>query len=164
MTRVPFNVPPIVGTELRYLTRVLEDRAFSGDGGFTACCHNWLKERLGASEALLTHSCTAALEMAAILANLEPGDEVIMPSFTFVSTANAVVLRGAIPVFVDIRGDTQNLDEGLIEAAITERTKAVCAVHYAGVCAEMDAIGELARRFRLVVIEDAAQALLSSYR
>src|SRR5262249_27970421 len=113
MIRVPFNVPPVAGTELGYLARVLEKREFSGDGAFTRQCHDWLKRQCGAREALLTHSCTAALEMAALLAALEPGDEVIMPSFTFPSTANAVALRRAVPVFVDIRPDTQNLDERL---------------------------------------------------
>ena len=163
MKRVPFNVPPLVGTELDYIARVLEKREFSGNGEFTRRCHEWLKQQCGASEAFITHSCTAALEMAAILAELEPGDEVVMPSFTFVSTANAVALRRAVPVFVDIRSDTQNIDERLIEAAITRRTKAICAVHYAGICAEMNPINELARRFNLLVIEDAAQALRSTY-
>jgi len=163
MKRVHFNVPPVVGTELQYLARVIENRAFAGNGEFTGRCHAWLKQQCGAREALITHSCTAALEMAAILADLEPGDEVVMPSFTFVSTANAVALRRGVPVFVDIRPDTQNIDERLIEAAITPRTKAIIAVHYAGVCAEMDAIRDIARRFDLVVIEDAAQALLSTY-
>jgi dTDP-4-amino-4,6-dideoxygalactose transaminase len=163
MKRIPFNIPPVVGSELGYLARVLEKREFSGNGEFTGRCHAWLKRQFGGSEALITHSCTAALEMAAILAELAPGDEVIMPSFTFVSTANAFVLRGAVPVFVDIRPDTQNIDERLIEAAITKRTKAICAVHYAGICAEMDPINELARRFNLLVVEDAAQALLSTY-
>src|SRR5262245_14807887 len=163
MKRVHFNVPPVVGTELEYLARVIENRAFAGNGEFTGRCHDWLKRQCGARDALITHSCTAALEMAAILADLEPGDEVVMPSFTFVSTANAVALRRGVPVFVDIRPDTQNLDERLIEAAITPRTKAIIAVHYAGVCAEMDAIRDIARRFNLVVIEDAAQALLSTY-
>jgi dTDP-4-amino-4,6-dideoxygalactose transaminase len=164
MTRVPFNLPPVAGREIEYIREVLERRAFSGDGAFTARCQAWLREHLGAAGVLLTNSCTTALEMAAILAELEPGDEVIMPSFTFVSTANAVVLRRAVPVFVDIRRDTANIDETLIEAAITPRTKAICAVHYAGVCAEMDVIGEIARRHGLPVIEDAAQALLSTYR
>jgi dTDP-4-amino-4,6-dideoxygalactose transaminase len=163
MKRVYFNVPPVVGTELEYLARVFEKREFSGNGEFTRRSHEWLKRQTGANEALITHSCTAALEMAAILAALEPGDEVIMPSFTFVSTANAVALRHAVPVFVDIRPDTQNIDETLIEAAVTPRTKAICAVHYAGICAEMDAIREIAERHKLLVIEDAAQALLSSY-
>jgi dTDP-4-amino-4,6-dideoxygalactose transaminase len=164
MSSVPFNVPPIAGREIEYITEVMRRRHFSGDGIFTAKCQNWLKEHLGSSDALLTNSCTTALEMAAILAKLEPGDEVIMPSFTFVSTANAVVLRRAIPVFVDIRHDTLNIDETLIEAAITPRTKAICVVHYAGVCAEMDAIRAIAQRHGLIVIEDAAQALLSTYR
>jgi dTDP-4-amino-4,6-dideoxygalactose transaminase len=164
MIRIPFNLPPVAGREIEYIRRVIERRAFSGDGEFTARCQTWLKKQLGVAGALLTNSCTAALEMAAILADLEPGDEVIMPSFTFVSTANAVVLRRAVPVFVDIRPDTLNIDEHLIEAAITPRTKAICAVHYAGVCAEMDAISEIARRYGLLMIEDAAQALLSSYR
>lgn len=164
MPRVAFNVPPLGGREIEYLMDVVEGRAFSGNGGFTARCHAWLQGQLGVPSALITHSCTAALEMAALLAELEPGDEVIMPSFTFVSTANAVVLRRAVPVFVDIRPDTLNLDERLVEAAITPRTKAVCVVHYAGVCAEMDRIREIAARHGLLVIEDAAQALGSSYR
>jgi len=164
MVQVPFNLPPVTGRELEYLGEVIGRREFSGNGPFTIRCQNWLKERLGVADALLTHSCTAALEMAAILSGLGPGDEVIMPSFTFVSTANAVVLRGAVPVFVDIRPDTLNIDETLIEAAITPRTKSICAVHYAGVCAEMDAIHQIALEHRLIVIEDAAQALLSTYR
>lgn len=164
MTRVPFNVPPVTGREIEYLGEVIEGRGFSGNGAFTARCSTWLKQCLGVQDAILTHSCTAALEMAAILAELEPGDEVIMPSFTFVSTANAVVLRRAVPVFVDIRADTLNIDEKQIEAAITPRTKAICVVHYAGVCAEMDVIREIAHRHGLVIIEDAAQALLSTYR
>lgn len=164
MTRVPFNLPPVAGREIEYIREVIERRSFSGDGVFTARCQTWLREHLGVAGVLLTNSCTTALEMAAILAELQPGDEVIMPSFTFVSTANAVVLRRAVPVFVDIRRDTANIDETLIEAAITPQTKAICAVHYAGVCAEMDAIGEIARRHGLLVIEDAAQALLSTYR
>lgn len=163
MNRVPFNVPPLTGAELRYLARVLEKREFAGNGEFTGLCNQWLQKQLGATDALITHSCTAALEMAAILVDLEPGDEVIMPSFTFVSTANAVVLRRAVPVFVDIRPDTQNIDERLIEAAVTKQTKAICAVHYAGICAEMNPIRELAARFNLLIIEDAAQALLSTY-
>lgn len=162
--KVPFNVPPLTGRELEYLAAVLAERSFSGNGRFTGLCHAWLKERLGVPEALLTHSCTAALEMAAILARLGPGDEVIMPSFTFVSTANAVALRGAVPVFVDIRTDTLNLDEALIEQAITPRTKAIFVVHYAGVCAEMDPVRAIANRHDLLVVEDAAQALLSTYK
>ena len=164
MSRVPFNVPAVTGREIEYIRDVIERREFSGNGAFTARCQGWLKQRLDVRDAILTHSCTAALEMAAILAGLEPGDEVIMPSFTFVSTANAVVLRRAVPVFVDIRSDTLNIDERLIEAAITPRTKAICVVHYAGVCAEMDAICQIAARHGLIVIEDAAQALLSTYR
>ncbi len=164
MTRVPFNVPPVTGRELEYIGEVINRREFSGNGTFTARCQIWLKERLNAVDAILTHSCTAALEMAAILSELEPGDEVIMPSFTFVSTANAVVLRRAVPVFVDIRPDTLNIDETRIEAAITPRTKAICVVHYAGVCAEMDTIRQIAAKHKLILIEDAAQALLSTYR
>jgi dTDP-4-amino-4,6-dideoxygalactose transaminase len=162
--RVPFNVPPVTGRERRYIEDALERRELAGDGHYTKACHAWLRQRLEVREALLTHSCTAALEMAAMLAGLGPGDETILPSYTFVSTANAIVLRGAVPVFVDIRADTLNLDENKIEAAITDRTKAIVAVHYAGVCAEMDAIGTIARRRGLVVIEDAAQALLATYR
>jgi dTDP-4-amino-4,6-dideoxygalactose transaminase len=164
MTRIPFNLPPIAGREIEYIREVFSAREFSGNGNFTARCQSWLTDRLGVVDVILTHSCTAALEMAAILSGLEPGDEVIMPSFTFASTANAVVLRRATPVFVDIRPDTLNIDEHRIEAAITDRTKAVCVVHYAGVCAEMSAICEIASRHGLIVIEDAAQAYLSTYR
>jgi dTDP-4-amino-4,6-dideoxygalactose transaminase len=164
MPRVPFNLPPIAGSEIDYIHEVMSRREFSGNGVFTARCQAWLKARLDVPEALLTQSCTAALEMAAILACIGPGDEVIMPSFTFVSTANSVVLRGGVPVFVDIRSDTLNLDERIIETAVTSRTKAICVVHYAGVCAEMNPIVEIARRRQLLVIEDAAQALLSTYR
>ena len=162
--RIPFNRPPISGRELSFLAEAIERRELSGDGYFTKQCEEWLVERLAVKRALLTHSCTAALEMAAILADLRPGDEVIMPSFTFVSTANAVALRGATPVFVDIRADTLNLDEQLVEAAITPRTKVICVVHYAGVCAEMDVFRELAAKHRLLLVEDAAQALLATYR
>ncbi|MBS4084806.1 MAG: dTDP-4-amino-4,6-dideoxygalactose transaminase [Rhizobiales bacterium] len=160
---IPFNWPPLVGGELDALRSVLERRELTGNGHFTQLCQQWIKDRLHVTEALLTHSCTGALEMAALLCNLVPGDEVIMPSFTFVSTANAVVLRGATPVFVDIRRDTLNLDENLIEAAITPRTKAIFVVHYAGVPCEMKKIMEIAKRHGLVVVEDAAQALLSEY-
>lgn len=163
MVNIPFNMPPVAGRELEYISDVINRRQFSGNGPYTARCHEWLKSQLDVHEALLTNSCTTALEMSAILAGLETDDEVIMPSFTFVSTANAVVLRGAIPVFVDIRLDTLNINENLIEAAITPKTKAICVVHYAGVCAEMDRIVEIADRYGLVVIEDAAQALLSKY-
>ena len=160
----PFNRAPVTGGELDNIRDVLERRVLAGNGHYTQHCQNWLKMRLGVNEALLTQSGTAALEMAAILCDLSHGDEVIMPSFTFVSTANAVVLRGAVPVFVDIRPDTFNMDESLIEAAITPKTKAIFVVHYAGVPCEMDSILEIARRHRLIVVEDAAQALLSTYK
>lgn len=159
MARIPFNMPPVTGREIEYLSKVIERREFSGNGVFTAQCQSWLKQRLDVGEVILTHSCTAALEMAAILAGLEPGDEVIMPSFTFVSTANAVVLRRAIPVFVDIRPDTLNIDEHRIEAAITPRTKAIMAVHLYGNLCDMDALGAIAKRHGLHLIEDAAEAL-----
>jgi dTDP-4-amino-4,6-dideoxygalactose transaminase len=136
----------------------------SGDGPFTKRCQGWLERAIGCRKALLTHSCTGALEMAAILAGIAPGDEIIMPSFTFVSTANAFVLRGGVPVFVDVREDTLNLDESKIEAAITPRTKAIVVVHYAGIACELDAIRTLARRHGLMLIEDAAQALGAAYR
>jgi dTDP-4-amino-4,6-dideoxygalactose transaminase len=161
---IPFNRPPITGRELGLLQEVVERRGLCGPGLFSEQCEAWLVEHLGVKRALLTHSCTAALEMAAILADLAPGDEVIMPSFTFVSTANAVALRGAVPVFVDIRPDTLNLDERLVETAITPRTKAIFVVHYAGVCAEMDAFRDIAAQHRLLLVEDAAQALLATYR
>jgi dTDP-4-amino-4,6-dideoxygalactose transaminase len=164
MTTVKFNRPFMTGRELTLISQAHANGQLSGDGVFTRACEAWLEERSGCHKALLTHSCTAALEMAALLLDLQPGDEVIMPSFTFVSTANAVVLRGAVPVFVDIRPDTLNIDEKLIEAAITDRTKAICVVHYAGVACEMDPIMRIAERHRLVVYEDAAQAILSSYK
>jgi len=131
---VPFNRPHVTGDELRFIAQAVENLQLSANGEFTRLCQSWLEERLGAARVFLTHSCTAALEMAALLAGIGPGDEVIMPSFTFVSTANAVVLRGGVPVFVDIRPDTLNLDETLIEAAITPRTRAICPVHYATIC------------------------------
>lgn len=162
MKKIPFNIPNSVGNERKYLEEALAQGHLSGDGPFSKRCHAWLESHIGGS-ALLTHSCTGALEMACLLARLEPGDEVILPSYTFVSTANAVALRGATPVFVDIRADTLNIDETLIEAAITERTKAIIAVHYAGVVAEMDPINTIAGRHGLFVIEDAAQALFSTY-
>ncbi|TZF91202.1 dTDP-4-amino-4,6-dideoxygalactose transaminase [Lysobacter lacus] len=161
---LPFNKPYVTGRELSNIAQAHANGHLSGDGPFTRYCHEWLATRTRASRALLTHSCTAALEMSALLLDLEPGDEVIMPSFTFVSTANAFVLRGAIPVFVDIREDTLNIDERLIEAAITPRTRAICVVHYAGVACEMDAILAVARRHGLHVVEDAAQAIFSTYR
>lgn len=161
---IPFNRPYMTGHELEKISQAHTNGHLSGDGPFTKTCHAWLEQRTGASKALLTHSCTAALEMCALLLDLAPGDEVIMPSYTFVSTANAVVLRGAVPVFVDIRADTLNLDETLIEAAITPRTKAICVVHYAGVACEMDAIMAIASHHHLIVVEDAAQAIMSTYR
>jgi dTDP-4-amino-4,6-dideoxygalactose transaminase len=164
MTDIPFNRPPVVGKELNNIVQALSARHFSGDGDFTRRCHEWLERETGAAKALLTHSCTAALEMAALLADLEPGDEVILPSFTFTSTANAVALRGAIPVFVDIRSDTLNLDEAQVQDAITTRTRAVIVVHYAGVACAMDAFEVIAQRNGLFLIEDAAQALLSTYK
>ncbi len=162
--KIPFNKPTAVGTELANIADALARGHLSGDGYYTRRCHQWLEQRLGCPHALLTHSCTGALDMAAILCDLAPGDEVIMPSYTFVSTANAFVLRGAVPVFVDIRADTLNIDERLIEAAITPRTRAIAVVHYAGVACEMDAIMTIAQRHRLLVVEDAAQALLATYK
>jgi dTDP-4-amino-4,6-dideoxygalactose transaminase len=162
--RIPFNRAPITGREFGFIREAIERGELAGNGHFTRQCEAWLAEKLGARRALLTHSCTAALEIAAILGDLGPGDEVVMPSFTFVSTANAVALRGAVPVFVDIRRDTLNLDETLVEAAITPRTRAIFVVHYAGVCAEMDALRAIADRHGLLLVEDAAQALLSTYR
>lgn len=162
---IPFNKPFIVGKELSYIAQaVLVNSRMAGDGPFTKKCHAWLEQRLGSKKALLTHSGTAALEMAAILCDIGPGDEVIMPSFTFVSTANAFVLRGGVPVFVDIRPDTLNINERLIEAAITDRTKAIVPVHYAGKACAMNEIMDIAERHGLMVIEDAAQALLSTYQ
>jgi len=154
----------MTGHELWYIAQAHTNGHLSGDGDFTKKCHAWLEAQTGAQKALLTHSCTAALEMAAILADIQPGDEVIVPSYTFVSTANAFVLRGGVPVFVDIRPDTLNLDETLIERAITPRTKAVVPVHYAGVACEMDVIMEIAKRHSLLVIEDAAQGIMSTYK
>lgn len=154
----------MTGRELAYIARAHERGQLAGDGLYTKKCHDWLVSKTDATAALLTHSCTAALEMAAILGNIGAGDEVIMPSYTFVSTANAFVLRGARPVFVDIREDTLNIDETLVEEAITARTKAIVVVHYAGVACEMEQIMDIARRHDLVVIEDAAQGILCSYR
>jgi len=161
---IAFNRPFMTGRELHYIAQAHAGGHLAGDGPFTDRCHGWLEETTGTPKALLTHSCTAALEMAALLLNIEPGDEVIMPSFTFVSTANAFVLRGAVPVFVDVRSDTLNLDEKLVEAAITPRTKAIVPVHYAGVGCEMDALMEIAGRHGLSVVEDAAQAVMSKYK
>ncbi len=159
-----FNVPPMVGTEINYIEEAVRSHKICGDGQFTIRCSQWLEERMGAAKVLLTTSCTHATEMAALLSHIQPGDEVIMPSYTFVSTADAFVLRGAVPVFVDIRPDTMNIDETLIEAAITERTRAIVPVHYAGVACEMDTIMDIARRYRLTVIEDAAQGVMSAYK
>lgn len=161
---IPFNRPYMTGRELENIAAAHAQGHLSGDGPFTKRCNAWLERQTGAAKALLTHSCTGALEMAAILLEIGPGDEVIMPSYTFVSTANAFVLRGATPVFVDIRGDTLNIDESLIEAAITPRTKAICVVHYAGVACEMDTIVAIARRHGIAVVEDAAQGIFSTYR
>jgi dTDP-4-amino-4,6-dideoxygalactose transaminase len=161
---VPFNRPTLAGNELDYIREAAERGQLAGDGTFTERCQRRLAEEIGAGAVLLTHSCTAALEMAALLLDIGPGDEAIMPSFTFVSTANAVVLRGGVPVFVDVRLDTLNLDERLVEAAVTARTKAIFPVHYAGVPAEMDPIDGIARRHGLAIVEDAAQALGSTYR
>jgi dTDP-4-amino-4,6-dideoxygalactose transaminase len=160
---IPFNKPYMTGKELFYISQAHFNGVLAGDGPYTRMCHAWLERHSGCARALLTHSCTAALELASLLLNLAPGDEVIMPSYTFVSTANAFALRGAIPVFVDIRADTLNIDEALVEASITERTKAIVPVHYAGVSCEMATIMALARKYNLYVIEDAAQAIMSSY-
>jgi dTDP-4-amino-4,6-dideoxygalactose transaminase len=164
MKPIPFNKPFIIGRELSLIADAVAQGHLSGDGAYTKLCHRWFEERLGCRKALLTHSCTGALEMSAILCGIQPGDEVILPSYTFVSTANAFVLRGAVPVFVDIRPDTLNIDENLIEAAITEKTRVIVPVHYAGVPCEMDRIMAIAARHGLLVVEDAAQALLSTYK
>lgn len=161
---IPFNWPHMTGKELYYIAESHFNGRLAGDGPFTKHCHTWLEQRTGCKKALLTHSCTAALEMSALLLDIRPGDEVIMPSYTFVSTANAFVLRGGVPVFVDIREDTLNLDERLIEAAVTPRTKAIVPVHYAGVACEMDVIMDIARRHGLKVVEDAAQGVMSTYK
>ena len=163
MKDLPYNRPHMVGRELGYIREAVARGHLSGNGPFAARCSSWLERRLAAPRALLTHSCSGALEMAAILAEIEPGDEVIMPSFTFVTTANAFVLRGAVPVFVDIRPDTLNIDERLVEDAITPRTRAIIPVHYAGVACEMDAIVAISERHGLMVIEDAAHGMLSTY-
>lgn len=161
---INFNVPPYIGTEMEYVKQAAENRKICGDGPFTKRCHEWLEKSLGgASKVLLTTSGTSALEMAAILCDLHPGDEVILPSYTFSTTATAFVLVGAKLVFVDIRPDTMNIDESKIEAAITDKTKVIVAVHYAGVACEMDSIMEIAQRHGLLVVEDAAQAVMSSY-
>lgn len=161
---IPFNRPYASGKELVYAAEAQRNRQLSGDGPFTKRCHQWIEQQTGCARALLTHSCTSALDLAALLLDLKSGDEVILPSYTFVSTANAFVLRGAVPVFVDIREDTLNLDERLIEAAITPRTRAIAPVHYAGVACEMDAILSTARRYHLKVVEDAAQGMMATYK
>lgn len=161
---ISFNVPPFTGKEYDYIREAVEAHKICGDGQFTKKCNAWIEEKTGTAKALLTTSCTHATEMAALLADIQPGDEVIMPAYTFVSTADAFVLRGATVVFVDIRPDTMNIDETKIEAAITEKTKAIVPVHYAGVACEMDTIMDIARRHHLLVIEDAAQGIMSSYK
>ncbi len=161
---IPFNKPYVTGQEPACIAEAYANAQLSGDGAFTRKCHGLLEAQTGATKALLTHSCTAALEMTAMLAGIGPGDEVIMPSYTFVSTANAFVLRGAVPVFVDIRADTCNLDETLVEAAITDRTRAIVAVHYAGVACDMDTLQDIARRHNLLLIEDAAQGVMARYK
>lgn len=161
---IPFNVPPYVGTELKYVKQAVENHKICGDGPFTKKCHTWLEENLPCQKALLTTSGTTALEMAAILCDLQPGDEVILPSFTFSTTATAFVLVGAKLVFVDVRPDTMNIDENKIEAAITDKTRVIVPVHYAGVACEMDTIMDIAKRHNLKVVEDAAQGVMSSYK
>lgn len=161
---IPFNKPPLTGNEERYILVSIQSTKISGDGEFTQKCHAWFEEKLGCKKALLTTSCTHALEMAAILLDIKEGDEVIMPSYTFVSTANAFVLRGAKIVFVDIRPDTMNIDETKIERAITDKTKVIVPVHYAGIGCEMDTIMDIAGRHGLFVVEDAAQGMMSTYK
>lgn len=161
---IPFNVPPYVGVEEKYVKEAIRNHKICGDGEFTRKCSTWFEEKTKSKKVLLTTSCTHATEMAALLSDIHQGDEVIMPSFTFVSTADAFVLRGTIPVFVDIRPDTMNIDENLIEAAITDKTRAIVPVHYAGVGCEMDKIMQIANKYHLLVIEDAAQGVLSKYK
>lgn len=161
---IPFNAPPVVGTELDYIKAAMGSGKLCGDGGYTHRCQQWLEQQFGSHRVLLTPSCTASLEMAALLLDIQPGDEVILPSYTFVSTANAFVLRGARMVFVDVHPHTMNIDETLIEAAITEKTRAIVPVHYAGVACEMDAIMTLAEKYHLMVVEDAAQGMMSRYK
>lgn len=161
---IKFNVPPFIGDEITNIQKAIDSQKICGDGRFTKSCNIWMEERFNANKVLLTSSCTHALEMAAILADIKPGDEVIMPSYTFVSTADAFVQRGATIVFVDIRPDTMNIDENLIEDAITDKTKAIVVVHYAGVSCEMDTITDIAKRHNLFVVEDAAQGVMSTYK
>lgn len=161
---INFNVPPYAEKAFDYIQECVKSQKICGDGAYTKKCNEWIEERTGTAKCLLTTSCTHATELAALLSDIQPGDEVIMPAYTFVSTADAFVLRGATPVFVDIRPDTMNLDEKLIEAAVTEKTKAIVPVHYAGVACEMDTIMDIAERYNLTVIEDAAQGIMSSYK
>lgn len=161
---IGFNVPPVVGTEEKYVKKAIQNHKICGDGEFTKKCNKWMEDKFNAKEVLLTTSCSSALEMSAILTDIKPGDEVIMSAYTFVSTANAFVLRGAKIVFVDIRPDTMNIDENLIEAAITKNTKVIVPVHYAGVSCEMDKILEIAKRHNILVIEDAAQGVMAKYK
>ena len=161
---IPFNIPPFTGKEMNYIRQAVENQKICGDGPYTKKCSEWIEQKTGTAKCLLTTSCTHATELAALLADVKEGDEVIMPSYTFVSTADAFVLRGAKPVFVDIRPDTMNIDETLIEDAITPRTKAIVPVHYAGVACEMDTIMDIAKRHHLLVIEDAAQGIMSTYK
>ena len=161
---INFNVPPFTGKETEYIMEAVKAQKICGDGQFTKKCNSWLENKTGTKKALLTTSCTHATELAALLVDVKPGDEVIMPSYTFVSTADAFVLRGAVPVFVDIRPDTMNIDEKKIEAAITDRTVGIVPVHYAGVACEMDTIMDIAKRHNLWVIEDAAQGIMSTYK
>lgn len=161
---INFNVPPHTGKEMEYIGQAVANQKICGDGEFTQKCNAWIEKKTGTGKCLLTTSCTHATEMAALLADIQPGDEAIMPAYTFVSTADAFVLRGGVPVFVDIRPDTMNLDEKLIEAAITDRTRAIVPVHYAGVGCEMDTIMDIAKRHNLMVIEDAAQGIMSTYK
>ena len=161
---IHFNIPPFVGKEFDYIKKAIENKKICGDGEFTKLCNKWIEDTTNTKKALLTTSCTHALEMAAILCDIKPGDEVIMPSYTFVSTADAFVSRGATVVFVDIRPDTLNIDENLIEDAITDKTKAIVPVHYAGVSCEMDKIMEIAKKYNLLVVEDAAQGVTATYK
>lgn len=161
---IPFNIPPFTGKEMDYIRQAVENQKICGDGPYTKKCSEWIEQKTGTAKCLLTTSCTHATELAALLADVKEGDEAIMPAYTFVSTADAFVLRGAKPVFVDIRPDTMNIDETLIEDAITPRTKVIVPVHYAGVACEMDTIMDIAKRHHLLVIEDAAQGIMSTYK
>ena len=161
---INFNIPPFTGKEFEYMKEAVENQKICGDGPFTKKCDEWIEAQTGTAKCLLTTSCTHATELAALLADIKPGDEVILPSYTFVSTADAFVLRGATAVFVDIRPDTMNIDEKLIEDAVTKRTKVIAPVHYAGVGCEMDVIMDIARRHNLMVVEDAAQGIMASYK